>query len=62
MIHSKVIDLQLLDSWQKDIIITLCELEMYFPPSFFDIMVHLVSHIVGAIKAYGPVFLRYMPF
>ncbi|GKA01764.1 hypothetical protein Tco_0674429 [Tanacetum coccineum] len=63
MIHSKVIDPELLDSWQKDIILTLCELEMYFPPSFFDIMVHLVSHIVAEIKACGPIFLRDMyPF
>ncbi|KAL7584188.1 uncharacterized protein LOC111879845 [Lactuca sativa] len=63
MIHSKVIDPEVLDSWQHDIILTLCELEMYFPPSFFDVMVHLVSHIVREIKACGPVFLRYMyPF
>ena len=63
MIHLKVIDPEVLDSWQRDIVLTLCELEMYFPPSFFDVMVHLVSHIVGEIKACGPVFLRYMyPF
>ncbi|XP_071707891.1 uncharacterized protein [Rutidosis leptorrhynchoides] len=64
MIHSKVIDPDVLDEYQRDIILTLCELEMYFPPSFFDVMVHLVSHIVGEIKACGPVFfLRYMyPF
>ncbi|XP_021991056.2 uncharacterized protein LOC118486217 [Helianthus annuus] len=63
MIHSKVIDPEELDVWQKEITITLCELEMYFPPSFFDVMVHLVIHIVGEIKACGPVFLRYMyPF
>ncbi|XP_021993424.1 uncharacterized protein LOC110890160 [Helianthus annuus] len=63
MIHSKVIDPEVLDKWEKDIYITLCELEMYFPPSFFDIMVHLVSHVVKEIKSCGPVFLRYMyPF
>ncbi|XP_071689614.1 uncharacterized protein [Rutidosis leptorrhynchoides] len=63
MIHSKVIDPKVLDMYQKDIIITLCQLEMYFPPSFFDIMVHLVSHIIYEIKACGHVFLRYMyPF
>ncbi|KAI3496562.1 hypothetical protein L1887_38927 [Cichorium endivia] len=63
LIHSKVIDPEVLDSWQRDIITTLCQLEMYFPPSFFDVMVHLVSHIVREIKACGPVFLRYMyPF
>ncbi|XP_071739472.1 uncharacterized protein [Rutidosis leptorrhynchoides] len=58
-----VIDPDVLDEYQRDIILTLCELEMYFPPSFFDIMVHLVSHIVGEIKACGLGFLRYMyPF
>ncbi|XP_071697481.1 uncharacterized protein [Rutidosis leptorrhynchoides] len=58
-----VINPDVLDEYQRDIILTLCELEMYFPPSFFDVMVHLVSHIVGEIKACGPVFLRYMyPF
>ena len=42
---------------------TICELEMYFPPSFFDIMVHLVVHLVREIKMCSPVFLRYMyPF
>ncbi|KAK9049567.1 hypothetical protein SSX86_031464 [Deinandra increscens subsp. villosa] len=62
-IHSKVIDVEALDKWQKDIVETLCELEMYFPPSFFDIMVHLITHIVEEIKSCGPVFLRYMyPF
>nr|XP_043637988.1 uncharacterized protein LOC122608988 [Erigeron canadensis] len=62
-IHSKVLDPEFLDSLQSDIILTLCQLEMYFPPSYFDVMVHLVSHIVGEIKACGPVYLRYMyPF
>nr|XP_043622166.1 uncharacterized protein LOC122593779 [Erigeron canadensis] len=62
-INSKVIDPEVLDSWQSEIILTLCQLEMYFPPSFFDIMVHLISHIVYEIKICGPVFLRYMyPF
>ncbi|XP_076941291.1 uncharacterized protein LOC143610795 [Bidens hawaiensis] len=59
----KVIDVEQLDKWEKDIYVTLCELEMYFPPSFFDIMVHLIAHIVQEIKACGPVYLRYMyPF
>ncbi|KAL4567864.1 hypothetical protein LXL04_023460 [Taraxacum kok-saghyz] len=63
MIHSKVINPEVLESWQSDIILTLCQLEMYFPPSFFDVMVHLVSHIVNEIKCCGPVFERYMyPF
>nr|GEZ63399.1 hypothetical protein [Tanacetum cinerariifolium] len=60
MIHSKVLDHEKLEELQRDIILILCQLEMYFPPSFFDVMVHLVSHIVEEIKIAGPVFLRYM--
>nr|GEW94437.1 hypothetical protein [Tanacetum cinerariifolium] len=63
MIHSKVIDHEKLDELQRDIILILCQLEMYFPPSFFDVMVHLMSHIVEEIKLAGLVFLWYMyPF
>nr|GFA39715.1 hypothetical protein [Tanacetum cinerariifolium] len=63
MIHSKVLDHKKLEELQRDIILILCQLEMYFPPSFFDVKVHLVSHIVEEIKIAGPVFLRYMyPF
>nr|GEZ02229.1 hypothetical protein [Tanacetum cinerariifolium] len=63
MIHSKVLDHEKLEELQRDIILILCQLEMYFPPSFFDVMVHLVSHIVEEIKIAGVVFLRYMyPF
>nr|GEV27773.1 reverse transcriptase domain-containing protein [Tanacetum cinerariifolium] len=50
MIHSKVLDHEKLEELQRDIILILCQLEMYFPPSFFDVMVHLVSHIVEEIK------------
>ncbi|GJY14805.1 hypothetical protein Tco_0385227 [Tanacetum coccineum] len=60
MIHLKVIDPKKLDEWQRDIILTLCQLEMYFPPSFLDVMVHLVSHIIEEIKALGPIFLHYI--
>ena len=33
---------------------------MYFPPSFFDIMVHLIIHLVREVRLCGPVFLRWM--
>ncbi|XP_078157466.1 uncharacterized protein LOC144553243 [Carex rostrata] len=60
---SFLIDPLKLDSLQKEVVVTLCHLEMYFPPSFFDVMVHLVVHLVREIKICGPVFLRYMyPF
>ena len=35
---------------------TLCLLEMVFPLSLFDMMVHLLSHIVDEIKILGPIF------
>jgi len=40
----KVIDPLKFDELEDEIVVILCELEMFFPPSFFDIMVHLVVH------------------
>ncbi|KAK7308273.1 hypothetical protein VNO77_41875 [Canavalia gladiata] len=60
MICSKVLDPARLPSLRKEIITTLCELEMYFPPSFFDIMVHLTIHLVTEIQLCGPVYIRWM--
>ncbi|KAA0062133.1 transposase [Cucumis melo var. makuwa] len=52
-----------LDALQEDIVMTLCNLEKYFPHSFFTIMVHLVVHLVREVKLCGPVYLRRMyPF
>jgi hypothetical protein len=48
---------------QEEIIVILCELEMYFLPAFFDIMVHLLIHIMEDIVQLGPMFLHsMMPF
>ena len=49
-ICNKVIDLVKLDNLESEAIIILCQLEMYFPPSFFNIMVHLIVHLVREIK------------
>ncbi|KAA0045187.1 transposase [Cucumis melo var. makuwa] len=49
-----------LDGLQEDIVMTLCNLEKYFPLSFFIIMVHLVVHLVREVKLCGPVCLRWM--
>ncbi|XP_058787440.1 uncharacterized protein LOC131661819 isoform X1 [Vicia villosa] len=49
-----------LDRLQSRIILTLCHLEMLFPPSFFTIMVHLTCHLVGEAKLGGPVHYRWM--
>jgi len=59
-ICSKVIDPLKLDELQAEIVIILCKLEMFFPPSFFDIMVHVLVYLVREIKFCGPVYLRWM--
>ena len=57
---SKVIDPLKLDKLENEVVIILCQLEMYFPPSFFDIMVHLIVHLVREIKCCGSIYLRWM--
>jgi len=59
-ICQKVIEPNTLNDLENEAVIILCQLEMYFPPSFFDIMVHLIVHLVREIKICGPVFLRWM--
>ncbi|CAI0551563.1 unnamed protein product, partial [Linum tenue] len=44
-----------LDDLQTRIVMTLCKLEMIFPPSFFDVMVHLCIHLPMEAKIAGPV-------
>jgi len=62
-ISQKTMDVFELDDLELESVETACQLEMYFPPSFFDIMVHLIVHIMYEIKMCGPVFLRSMyPF
>jgi hypothetical protein len=59
-ICSKVIDPEKLPTLQNEIVVTLCELEMYFPPSFFDIMVHLTIHLIMETQYCGPAYMRWM--
>jgi len=59
-ICSKVVDPVKLDEQENEATIILCQLEMYFPPAFFDIMVHLIVHLVREVKCCGPIFLRWM--
>ena len=56
----KTIDPLKLDDLENEAAVILCQLEMYFPPSFFDIMVHLIVHLVREIRLCGPIFLRWM--
>ncbi|KAL0533295.1 hypothetical protein IC582_030108 [Cucumis melo] len=62
-ICKKTIDTSHLKGMQEDVVVTLCLLEKYFPPSFFTIMVHLVVHLVREIEFCGLVHLWWMyPF
>src|SRR5437764_6497313 len=62
-IAHKVIDPTQLSGLNIEIAETLCQLEMVFPLSLFDMMVHLLVHIVDKINILGPVFLHQMyPF
>jgi hypothetical protein len=38
---------------QDDLILTMCNLETIFPPSFFDLMLHFLVHIVHEMKYLG---------
>jgi len=55
-IYSKVIDPRKLDELENVASIVLYQMEMYFPPSFFDIMVHLIVHLAREIRLCGPFF------
>ncbi|XP_073219685.1 uncharacterized protein [Cicer arietinum] len=59
---NKVIEVADLDILQTEIVETLCQLETIFPPSFFDIMVHLPIHLVNEVRLGGPVQFRWMYF
>ena len=62
-ISQKAIDPNKLTRLQNDVVQCLVSFEMVFPPSFFNIMTHLLVHIVKEINILGPVFLHNMfPF
>jgi hypothetical protein len=39
-----------IESLKKDVGITVCILEKKFPPTFFDIMIHLLLHVVEELN------------
>jgi hypothetical protein len=62
-ISQKFVDPMKLTKLQDDLILMMCNPETIFPPSFFDLMPHLLVHIVHEMKYLGPVFLHQMyPF
>ncbi|XP_060962103.1 uncharacterized protein LOC133032241 [Cannabis sativa] len=59
----KELELDKLDALHEHVVKTLCHLEKFFPPSFFDIMIHLMVHLVREARMCGPVWARWMyPF
>jgi hypothetical protein len=59
-IIQKVVDKAELPGLKQFISKTLYELEMCFPVSFFDIMSHLMMHMVDQIQKLGPLYLHQM--
>ncbi|XP_062089101.1 uncharacterized protein LOC133795662 [Humulus lupulus] len=60
---SNEVDVYMLDKLQHEIAYILCKLEQFFPPAFFDIMIHLTVHLVREVQFCGSVYFRWMyPF
>jgi hypothetical protein len=57
---SKVWDPSKIHSLQNDVAISLALMEMHFPPSFFDIMMPLLYHLVDELDLCGPIATRWM--
>ena len=62
-ISQKVIDPEIVPTLSSDVAQCLVSFELVFPPSFFNIMTHVLVHLVDEIVILGPVFLHNMyPF
>jgi hypothetical protein len=59
-ISKKLIDVSELDELHKEIRVTMCQLKMCFPPSFFDTMEHYMIHLADQIFVLGPLYMHYM--
>jgi hypothetical protein len=59
-IGQKVLSEKALESLEKRHYETLCFLEMYFPPAFFDVGIHFTAHLIKEIKLLRPMFLHQM--
>ena len=52
--------INLLERFEKDIILILCKLEKKFSPLFFDVMVHLTIHLPKKALLVGLVHYRWI--
>jgi hypothetical protein len=46
--------------YTKKIRVTMCQLEMFFAPLFFDTMEHYMRHLEDQIFVLGPMYMHYM--
>jgi hypothetical protein len=58
-ICAKVVDQNEIDNLRLYVAETMCMLERWFPPSFFDISMHLLVHLVDELEVIGPVATRW---
>jgi hypothetical protein len=49
-----------IESFIVDLAINFALMEMHFPPSFFDIMIHLLYHLVDELDLCGPMVIKWM--
>jgi hypothetical protein len=59
-ISKKVIDVVELYEIRKEMRVTMCQLEMFFPPSFFDTMEYYMIHLADQIFVLGPTYMHHM--
>jgi len=59
-LNSKALSTQQLQQLESTIPSTLCKIEMEFPPSFFDPMMHLPVHLASEALIGGPTIYRWM--
>jgi hypothetical protein len=59
-ISKKVIDISELDELHKEIRVTMCQLEMCFPPLFLDMIKHYMIHLADQIFVLGSLYMHYM--
>jgi hypothetical protein len=57
-IEQKVIDEEKLLDLERRHLETLCLFEATFPPSLFDLMLHLIAHLVREIWYLGPSYIK----
>ena len=59
-VSSKEIHQDELKYWKRNVSLLMCDIQMYFPPSFFNSQEHYLVHLVEEIEQCGPIHIRTM--